>query len=932
MPKPDDAMMDEFLNEGDIEEPEDGDDASFDDALNTASDIYYRRVEGAGDEGEPAPPPAKPPVKLKPGGPRPKVSLKNLGKAGAVILILCLFAGQALAAARTAALTGVWNSTATWGGDAIPTSSDTVTIGGAYTVTTDSPSCAASTVLVNGGATLALGASSTLTMHGTATIGDGNTNGAGTLTFGPSSELNLYGGSSARTLTLNNCTLRSTATTSTWAKVTGTGGIIAHGTVLGTNPKHDINLDYVSFQNTGTIEFACGSLGTAPAASLLDINHCAFVGTGTITFGFALQTEDTTAMTIVNTDFRDTGTIRITGKTSTPSAASLITNCTFYIATTANWVDILMNNRPGFTISGCIFDNYRFGTGAAWTSGAHIIDGNYFTQPTDTGSGSNTFIFSDSWAGNTFQNNYAYSNFGNSHFIGSSGSGGTGTHSYLNNVMENIYNANPADFFMLRELPRIITGNILLGCGSICVNIATITGGAVTLKNNTVYARQTGFDIINYGLLYYNESGDYTGTINVANNLLSGSVAIQKACKDLTGAPNQVFAIGDYNDFNGVTERYTNIDVTGGSTHDMDVAPAFYDATRSLTSYYVLKGGTSGTEAAMWAAETVELLNLNGYASATKTQSATPTTHSPAELTAWVRAGYRPTNATLRGAGAPADGSPDIGAIPMSAAPVVVEFSATPPTIDLGSSSTLHWEVTGTGVTVSINQGIGSVGVHASVAVTPTVTTTYTLTATNVGGTVYRDVTVIVDSEPPVTPSPVVTGTSSLLDWTQVIVRCFTGNALRVRYSAAQAFRASWDPTKQALRVTSDEVPTWIKISLSYTHFSTGGLTKTIDLYELPAGGVVEDVKIRHSASFTGGTISAYTIQVGILGTLNKYLSAFNVFQAPSGTAFAFGGVKGSENQLTPTMLKVTATSTTANLDAATTGAVDIWLKVSRTQ
>lgn len=144
-----------------------------------------------------------------------------------------------------------------------------------------------------------------------------------------------------------------------------------------------------------------------------------------------------------------------------------------------------------------------------------------------------------------------------------------------------------------------------------------------------------------------------------------------------------------------------------------------------------------------------------------------------------------------------------------------------------------------------------------------------------------------------------------------------------------QALKRAFDPVNNAIRTTSDG-PTWVKYTFTYADFSTAATTNSLDLLSLPAGGIIQGVKIKHSAAFTGGAISAYTIQVGIVGTLNKYASAFNVFQAPGNTVQQLSTTAGTENGGAATAIKVTATSTGANLNAATAGSVDIWVLQSK--
>jgi uncharacterized cupredoxin-like copper-binding protein len=106
-----------------------------------------------------------------------------------------------------------------------------------------------------------------------------------------------------------------------------------------------------------------------------------------------------------------------------------------------------------------------------------------------------------------------------------------------------------------------------------------------------------------------------------------------------------------------------------------------------------------------------------------------------------------------------------------SGKPVITTFGADNDFLESGESATLEWYVTNAD-SVSINQGIGTVGTYGSETVSPDSTTTYTLTATNSAGTSTMQVTVTISSDgKPVindfyaSPINITTGQTSTLHW-----------------------------------------------------------------------------------------------------------------------------------------------------------------------
>ena len=77
--------------------------------------------------------------------------------------------------------------------------------------------------------------------------------------------------------------------------------------------------------------------------------------------------------------------------------------------------------------------------------------------------------------------------------------------------------------------------------------------------------------------------------------------------------------------------------------------------------------------------------------------------------------------------------------------PEIVNFEVAPQTIQNGESTTLYWWVNNTPEILTIDNGVGNVIDSVRAEVSPTQTTTYTLTASNIRGTVSKNVTVIVE-------------------------------------------------------------------------------------------------------------------------------------------------------------------------------------------
>jgi len=127
----------------------------------------------------------------------------------------------------------------------------------------------------------------------------------------------------------------------------------------------------------------------------------------------------------------------------------------------------------------------------------------------------------------------------------------------------------------------------------------------------------------------------------------------------------------------------------------------------------------------------------------------------------------------------------------------------------------------------------------------------------------------------------------------------------------------------------STALPKWAKYTVAATAFTAAAAAEDIELFSLPARGVVQKVVLKHTTAFSGGTSSALTLSVGITGTLAKYAVAFDVFQATGDTVFGFNDLPDMENFGAATSIRVEATATGDTLDNVGTGSCDIWVLTS---
>ena len=121
----------------------------------------------------------------------------------------------------------------------------------------------------------------------------------------------------------------------------------------------------------------------------------------------------------------------------------------------------------------------------------------------------------------------------------------------------------------------------------------------------------------------------------------------------------------------------------------------------------------------------------------------------------------------------------------------------------------------------------------------------------------------------------------------------------------------------------------WSRVgTFAFSDFAIGSTQNSLNLFLLGAAQIVHGIKIQHSTAFTGGSITQYTVSVGIPTSVEKYASAFDVFQAPGSLVYQLSSGLQGESTTAATQITVTATSD-QNLNTATQGAVTVWALLS---
>ncbi|MFA6923780.1 MAG: hypothetical protein WC223_05940, partial [Bacteroidales bacterium] len=297
-----------------------------------------------------------------------------------IVFTLFLFNvfSTALAATRTASVTGNWSSTTTWGGSSVPTSSDDVVVNSGITVTVDA-NAECNTITINANSA---GSANGITISDSYTL---TVTGAVSMTAPSSFKTSLIA-VNAGTLNAGSITIHG-GSLATSSLTVSTGSINCSGDISFTGGPSGVNL---TFTGAGTLNIG-GNLGSGATLT---------ASTGTVNFNSS-GTQTIASYTFNNLTISGTGSISAAGNLTVNGTLSVSSGSTLNL--TSSYV--LFGTLSTITNDGTIKTSYTTGyyspipSGKTWSgtveyaaaSGSQtIVAGTYNNLQLDNTSGTNT--------------------------------------------------------------------------------------------------------------------------------------------------------------------------------------------------------------------------------------------------------------------------------------------------------------------------------------------------------------------------------------------------------------------------------------------------------------------------------------------------------------------------------------------------------------
>jgi hypothetical protein len=473
--------------------------------------------------------------------------------------------GSYAQAQRTASVTGPWSSTTTWGGQAVPTSADAVTINSGVTVTVDvTANCASitflSTATVN--STVSINTGITLNVVGAVTIprqGSNNNTmavGAGTLNAGSIAFTNGGGGQrhlltiSTGTCNVSGNITQSGSTGSATITFTGAGLLKVAGTFLtaatatftaGTGTVEyngaaqtvgDFAYNNLTLSNSGAKTLVTG---TSIAGNLTLSGTANTATVATLTIGGNLNIGDGTTFTAAGFALTVTGTTTIGGGTSGNLTTSSATGTKIFtglvtINAGGTWTNTAANSpvtfRGGITNNGTFSAGtgvYTFDTNSQPLVGTLSIPNVTVTGVTVTNNNTLTVSTALSGSGGVTQAANATLNIGGTSGITTLTASNSGNTVNYTGTAQTVHSNNYVHLALsgsgaktLQTGTTSITGNLTL---SGTVNTTTVAG--LTIGGNLLVGDGTTFTAAGFALTV-------TGTTTVGGGT-SGNLTISSA-------------------------------------------------------------------------------------------------------------------------------------------------------------------------------------------------------------------------------------------------------------------------------------------------------------------------------------------------------------------------------------------------------------------
>ena len=474
-------------------------------------------------------------------------------------LILILAGKESFSATRIASVSGLWSSTATWGGNPIPTSADVVTINSGIAVTVDIPATCSTLTFATAAASnsLTISGTNSLTVTGLITMPRPATGFNSTIAVG------------AGALSAGSLTMSATTTSRPDIISISTGTVTISGLVTTGTTGCQFN-----FTGAGLLRFG-GTFSGGPAALTPSTGTVEYTSASPVIQGFSGSYYNLLFSGTGTTTGAASGTISIQGNLT--SSAGGIFNFTSRAVTLSGTATA--NSIAGFTTTGTVSMTKTAGT-ATFTGnvngGGFTLNGLGGTLSLGTGL---THTFTGTWTRSNGTLNAVSSilNLGGS-VSGTTGTftAGTGTVNYYGAVSQTgavlTYNNLTISGAGTKTFSTTPTVNGILsleGTAIIVVSTGVVTYGAnATLKYNTATSRTVtseewitpfaatgGVIIANTGIITLNTAKVFNTSIPLTIN--SGA--------SLATANSQLTFGGDFHNSGTFTAGSSAIVITGTS-------------------------------------------------------------------------------------------------------------------------------------------------------------------------------------------------------------------------------------------------------------------------------------------------------------------------------------------------------------------------------